>query len=604
MEPADLATLARHDRDAARQAIDRLGPEELAHVVARLAPRDLWQVVFIATSPASVVRALSPLGFFALFHEIGAADSAELLPLAAPAQIEACIDLECWSRGELVTSRVDEWLGRLLEAGPRILFRTLSHLDFESLVALFAGRIRLIKRDEDVDPIEMDDLSLTTLDELYYFAFDEADPAVERQLVSVLKVLRDREPEFAMRLMEGIRQELPAGVTEDARRQRDARLADLGLPDFDSALEAVARLDPATFDPSRHAKLEPEPISESPGAPAALVPTLQDEASLLAKALATLAPASRDRIFQELVYLTNQVLVATVADFADFRDVHAQAAEGARELVIGLEHLARGQVAVAAELLTSVRLRAILRIGRTLVRDLAARASRLRQAPVLEPFGRKPALLGFVVVQTLDALSAHIPAYPLALDRDGETGIRPFAHLDEVHRVDAVLGRGEAIAYFEVERLAPGPGFWKSVSLRGCTVERVDELSAHQILATAMANAILGEGVVFAPIPVARLAELRATVRGGRGAAASGEPARIDPAALASFTEWLGARLDELHIGITGAIQRLADESTAELAQQLSGFAPGVEIEPLALPILVVHAPAALRAAEHEIDLA
>ncbi|MBK7972879.1 MAG: hypothetical protein IPK07_06225 [Deltaproteobacteria bacterium] len=595
MDPNELTLLVQRDREAARRLIDGLSLDEAAPVLAQLPSRELWQLIFLARNPTGLVRTLPRTTFFTLFHEVGPADSVELLPLATPRQVEFCLDLECWRRDELATNRADEWIHRLREAGPRTLARHLAQLDFEFLIALFAGRVRVMKRNEDVDPVELDDPSLSTFDDLYYFSFaEDVEANVALELTQTLKVLRDRTPELTVDLFEALRQDLPAEVVEEARRLRDGRLADEGFPDFDRALETLARLEVERFDLERHRKLDPGSIGASTTG-SELVPVVNAEASFLVAALGALEAGVRAGVERELAFLTNAVLVATVRDFADMSEVHRQAVGTVSCLGLGLERLARGDVASAAELLREVRLEAIHRVGRTLVTDLVTRVTRLRRETPLAAFGGRATILGHVVARTMDTLGATPPSYPQALDVEGETGVRAFESLADLERVDAVLTRGEALAVFLFHRLMPDPHEWQGMDLEGCTVDRLTDLSAHQLVATMLANVLLAREARFEPIPVECLADL------GERVAAVLRPTAASGALASAVEQWLEPLLDGLPLAVTGVVRRVVEECREALVTQLGAFPSESTVDPLAVPIVVVRAPELIARTERDL---
>ncbi len=594
MDPVDLATLLRSDRDGARQALDSLSVEAAAQLLSELPSRDTWRLIFLAHDPQALVRALPKGTFFTLFHDVGAADAGDLLPLASHEQVEFCLDLECWQRGELVVERVDEWLMRLAEAGERTLFRQIARLDFELLLAMFAGRVRVTKRHEDVDPVEMDDPDLTTFDDLYYVALEDVEGARGQVLTETLRVLRSRAPELAVDLLEALRQELPSAAVEDARRLRDGRVWDEGLPDFDCAMQTLARLDVRDLDSPRHRKVASK-RADVDRVGTELVAVVDAETTFLVAALAGLAPAERAEVEHELAHLTNTVLVGTVCDFADLADVRRKATHAVGCLGIGLEHASHGRTAEATELVRKLRLDAIFRVGRTLVSDLVKRAERLADAATHVGFHGRTTILGHVVAQVVDALRASTPTYPRALDDEGEIGTRWLESLADLRRVDAVLARGEAVAVFLFDRLRPAAASWDAIDLADCTATRLSEISAHQAIATLAANLLLGNDGEFAPIDVASLPTLR-----NRLARAAHE-GPSDPPRLSELEHWLEPRIADLPLAVTGVVRRVVDEAVAALLTQLGAFHEHDPIEALAIPTLVIRAPGVLRAAGEEV---
>ena len=225
--------------------------------------------------------------------------------------------------------------------------------------------------------------------------------------------------------------ELASDLEEHSWRWRQGRMADLGYVDFYEALSIYQYLDPTSvkLDEKSFVAAPPDTPSELP---AVLAGSL-DEAGFFGRALATLpTDAEVERLHAALVLLINKAMAADLVDPGDMEHGKEALARAVAYVGLGLEYLARGDVARAGTALTSVALERIFRVGVSLTLQLKTLTETLLKkvkAPDLDPPYEDVVL----------ALARRRPEYPRALDDPSVAGTRPFRTLADVARAAAAL---------------------------------------------------------------------------------------------------------------------------------------------------------------------
>ncbi|HEX9242983.1 MAG TPA: DUF6178 family protein [Anaeromyxobacter sp.] len=427
--------LARPELDAARAAL----------TAAR--GRKRLDILLASRNPQSLVRALPADELYLTIREIGLADAAPLVQLASADQFRVFLDLEAWSRDGFDPKKALPWL-RAARAGayldPRAAARwakKLATIDREVLYLTLGSSLNVIDLEQDPDPEIQSDHFMRTPEGKFVVEF-----LVEgTEYVAVKGLLDDlyAEDSFAAsRLLSSLRWELPSELEETALRWRTARLADLGYPTVEEALSWFAR-------PPRTPAHLPAPPARPPGF---LLATLSS-GSVLDGAIAALPPEDRDAVEGEIVAAANAVLVADGIDPAD-PDAVRGAFESARGyLELGLDLLASGDPAKAADALASTPVKRIFQEGFGRVLALSWRAKELRKRAGEE---RR---LGAPLDDVLAALVPRRPRYFPGIEApEDEWGtVAAAAHEPRHFRAPADLAR-TAAALDRVEQIIASAG--------------------------------------------------------------------------------------------------------------------------------------------------
>ncbi len=366
-------------------------------------------LILSAPNPGALVRALPADELYFTIREIGLADAVELVQLASAEQFRTFIDLDAWRQGRFEPRRALPWLRAARSGAPldsRLavrLARKMRALDQEVVYLVLRDAIRIHDLKVEEDPDVESDQAWRTSDGAYLvdFVVEGSDYVAIRGLLDDLEA---EDPFKSSRLLGALAWELPSELEETALRWRQGRLADLGYPSLEEALSWYAR------PPTRPAEAPGQPRR----APGFFLAPLGDR-TLLARAAATLDAGDREALDMQLVTAGNAVLVADGIDPVDLDQVRA-AVTGARAMVeLGLERLAGGDEARAAEVLASTPVKRLFQEGFGRVLELSWRADRLYRAGGA---GRRSVpLLDAPLGELLAALSSRRPRFHPGIER-------------------------------------------------------------------------------------------------------------------------------------------------------------------------------------------
>ncbi len=372
--PDNVVTLSRFRGDIAR-ALARRGKKIVeSHNVAE-------QVV-----------ALQPLEAFFVAKEMGLEEAAPLLLHVTQEQLQACIDLDCWTKDSLAFEELDAWLGAFLSDGPEALAHAFGLLDHELQVLLLAHLVEVYDIRSDEVPEYAEDVPRRSTPDGFFVVFARPVGNCEVEPFALLSALYNHDMQDAGRLVTAAKWELVSTLEEEAFRFREGRLQDLG---FIAPDEAAALFAPPPAQPPDAAILQ---VPQAPQhLPALYASTLQTEC-LLAAAMGRVSDASLlDRLENEFLYLVNAAFVAYDENIGNIAHVARMAARVRDTVSLGMEHVLspRGPLlflngeavaADAAALLALWPLRALFAHGHKAVQPLQRAAVALCHDPIAANF--------------------------------------------------------------------------------------------------------------------------------------------------------------------------------------------------------------------------
>lgn len=458
-------------------------------------------LILSAPNPGALVRALPADELYFTIREIGLADAVELVQLASAEQFRTFIDLDAWRQGQFEPRRALPWLRAARSGATRDskvavrLARKMRALDQEVVYLVLRDAIRIHDLKVEEDPDVESDQAWRTSDGAYLvdFVVEGSEYVAIRGLLDDLEA---EDPFMSSRLLGALAWELPSELEEAALRWRQGRLADLGYPSLEEALSWYAR-------PSARP-------SEAPGqprrAPGFFLAPLGDR-SLLARAAATLDAGDREALDMQLITAGNAVLVADGIDPVDLDQVRA-AVTGARAMVeLGLERLAGGDDARAAEVLTGTPVKRLFQEGFGRVLELAWRADRLYQAGGA---GRRSVpLLDAPLGELLAALSSRRPRFHPGIERPRDEWGSPNVAALEPRRF---LTAGDLTLTATALDLCEGLAATARELGLVPTQAEGDAPRLSSLYLTALANERLGRRFEPVPIPVRDLPAVTAAL--------------------------------------------------------------------------------------------
>ena len=412
---------------------------------ARLSPIEVKQRIqdlLVDADSAAAVQALSPVEYTVLLKEAPESRAA-LLALADPEQNRAVLDLDCWHKQDLRSTRLLEWLDHLRESGLEPFLDTLAVLDSELLVACFSKHVQVhavLPEEEEEEPKPYDEV---LSNELYRLEFTDSESAWNERIQRLLSFLRHADLNAYHALMQGIMWSIQGELEEWAYRWKSGRLQDEGFPDYYDALEAYRIVDTVP-------QLAAGGV-ESPGRPAnaeetGMIPgyawSMTPAGSLLARALrGRFNNETLERMCWEMVGLCNRELVVDQVDFASADAVKASLRRVHAYTNLGLEYFCFMQSYSAESLLQEHSLQTICQTGISLIVGLRQRANRIQTHLNHSP-GSHRALPGLAQKVLSGLLGSHAQFFS-ELDTSTGWGYRDFLQLNDVTLVDGVLTKLE-----------------------------------------------------------------------------------------------------------------------------------------------------------------
>ncbi|MGO9828852.1 MAG: DUF6178 family protein [Myxococcaceae bacterium] len=483
--------MARHqpgngrDRAAART--------QLVRQLQRLEPKARLEALVEDKAAAALVRSLPADRLYLDIRSVGLADATDVVQLASPAQFQSFIDLGAWKGDRLDHHALLNWIRAARGDDAEAFHAQLTGLDSELLESLLREHTTIHDLEEEPD-LHVEGLTLDSADGRYRVEFRAEQSVDQAALRTWLLDLMAQDALGLSRQLESARWALPSELEEVAYNFRNARLSDLGFPDPETARSLFARV-----------PLPPPPRAD---AAASALAAGRERPRLLSAALEALTADERDNLEDELRTVVNAVLVDERADPGDPQAIR-DASERARDtLELGLEYLAAGSAAAAAEVVRAQTSRHLFQVGFTLGLQLKHRADRLGRQPLSRLDGTW--LLWPDVAAAVAAMRRPRPLRALRVE--GAEPV-PFRSLREVHEAEALLGQAEhQRAVFAALLGGTEEAARRSLASLG---EDWPVGGPPAVLLAALAQAALGGTLKVAPVPRGQLGALGAALLEG-----------------------------------------------------------------------------------------
>jgi len=397
-------------------------------------------LIFSAPDPEQLVRALPPQELYFALVDIGPDDAAELVAMSSPEQFRHFVDMAAWHGPDEGprTAEVIRWL-RLAREGdddPEKFRKQLWSLDIELLALVLRRELRVHDlTEEEPAPPHNPGMAYYTSDRRFLLEFaGSSEFGALRQLIDDLYA---QDPFGAGRLIESVRWEVPTELEESARRWRDGRLRDAGVPEFEEAISFYAR-------PAQQKKQEG---SDAPGTRALATAARP----VLDEALEQLAGDELERAEESIVYAANSALVANRVPLDDSDEVRDQLAQARATLSLGLELLSGGDPRRAARILADAPIRGVFQAAMGEAYRLQSRARRIASSARL-PQAQATTVLDEPLESVVQALLRQRPAF----HEPGQRRPRAFGSRADVARAGALLDEaGATVALLSELGLAP-----------------------------------------------------------------------------------------------------------------------------------------------------
>jgi hypothetical protein len=338
-------------------------------------PKKQMDAILECRDTLRVVRSLPAQDLFALVQQTGISDSLELLCLLHPKQVQRFLDMDAWRRDRLDPASLGKWLSALFSASPPTAVRQMRDLDIELLSLMFKLHTKvydLIKEEEAPD----DELELhsVTPDQRFLICYliRDDNEALVYALKATVEGFYQRDMAFVLKLLEGIRWELPSALEEEAYRWRNSRLEDLGFSSDEEVYALFSYIDPdkALSNSIRPRPSAPSTHNEDAGRASSktlsesfLLPHDFSGNQIFQQALMTLPENHQMRVSHELLMLTNRVHGGLGGDLGDIESLTSSAKVAVDTVSLALAYLSQGNETKLHEPLIQANLPRLFQIG-------------------------------------------------------------------------------------------------------------------------------------------------------------------------------------------------------------------------------------------------
>ncbi len=420
------------------EKFEALKPEEQEKVFHETPFKERGDLLLRAHNPLGLAHSLSAEELYLLVREVDLEEKSEILRFATLPQLFFISDVDCWKKDRMNPKGFTDWLKALLAADEGKCLKWLIEMDYETVVTGFKKVAGVLKPDREwaVDEI-LGDVPYFTLDEQYFISVRDEELELVRRIFELLYE-NVRGKYFA--ILEGMMAESEDELEEEAYHRRETRLSERGFPDFETAHRLYRPISREEFDshPRKNGNLPPAAGTDRAKNPPPNYPVLWSAERLFLDEILLLfredTTGTRERLEEELAWLSNKVIAAEGIDFSSEERVR-QGIERARSFVsIGLEILTRRDREKAKIILSERWLETIFRW--TMTHLLAAREEALTvireewdtQREVFLQFLNPPYEFIF------KGILLPVPEFYDFNEKEDLSGLRDFRSLDEVQR--------------------------------------------------------------------------------------------------------------------------------------------------------------------------
>jgi hypothetical protein len=383
-------------------------------------PKEKLALILGDPDAGKLARSMPPHELYWLFKENGGPDAMELLGLASPEQCVFILDMELWRGWSFSEDKAVEYLGYIMKGSEEHFLELLPHLDY-NLLSLFLGRELIVAG--GIGDINTDEERQTdwdhTFDDVFLIKF--RNPKHAETIGYFLELVCRLDNPLYASLMESVSGEVDIESEEECYHIKSGRLADLGFPPHDEALEIYSRINPATFMPGHNKELQQ-----------AVEATTLPKTFLIGKTFLerVVLRADSELFRMELNYLINTALAADEAHLANMEQMRSVVERVYGYLNIALEYLSEGDEAKGAEIISGEYLKRLFQLGFSLILDLKYRADKLSDAD-------------YAAGKALSGLKTSRPRFYRGLDPDGIDGYREFREMQDVKSMSDFLAEFE-----------------------------------------------------------------------------------------------------------------------------------------------------------------
>lgn len=479
--------------------------------------------------PEATVQALACEEFAFLANDIGMADSAALLTLASPAQLQAVIDLDAWRGDTFEPRRFGHWLSVAAQAGTDTVDRLVASQPAGIATAVLTSVLTVYETAEEAEELGLPDHEqFLSPDSAFMLAADSDDPQLPT-VRALLDSLYRIDIVHARKALRACRWELPSALESDLLDDRAKRIANHGFMGQTEARRIYEFVDPQVIREQMHALLatdaapQPAKVRRYHGGDVprtGLAMRNWPRGAFLSRAVERCSPEDQGRLEIAFTRLAYRIHAARAAGAADIDELPRWTRHALSTCDIGLEFLSDGDQQLAVTALTHLPVIDLFRAGHGLVVRLHHAARRLRR-----DLGGNDgvALIDGDGPQHLRGLLGALPerwSAGMSGQLDDETDepqdvTQPFESIEQVHAAGRELASIRAAAGL-VQRITGQPPAAVVAAIQSQLPGGVaHDVRLSSLVGTAIARTVLGGAPGCEPLLAAELQRLLAIMFDG-----------------------------------------------------------------------------------------
>lgn len=535
---------------------------------------------------AALIGGFRPDELHFIIHDIGLESCIDLLSHVTPEQWTGLVDFDGWRADRVDLARFQDWFEAALKNQLETAQALIQSADPEYLIVVLRGIGEVYTKDLELDEVPDSLEILTSPDFAFYVLIPRGHERISlvKQLLDVAYAIS---PDYGRKLLLACTIELPTALEETCFKFRSGRLADLGYPDPEHAVEALAVVDVPSF---RARLLESLDSSEATGpvvsqdlAVHGMVLAAADRGPFLGEVLAVSSDANvAFNTAQALVYLAHRLLVATGADLGDPEANQWAHRRAVAHVSLGLERLAEGDPQLGSRILKKTWINDLHRVGHTLVHSLQQRA---RRVVVASGGASGYRLHESALMDLLEALADEPPRRVEGMDATGHPQRVFISSSEELHAVEEALFRAEVVVAWFEGALGFSLEALNAAGWADATEDDRKHIRFSALLLTLLANQTTGKGLVFEPVTsggLDRFAQVILEEKNGRRVLRLQLIERLSEGLLPGETSGADSRARQhIHAFVQGCFE--------DFAAAVADVPPGEPLDPRALGGIVLH---------------
>ena len=549
-----------------RDRLRTMSSEDQAELFRKSGWLDRVKIVKNSDLADEVVASMPDEEILLTFKGAGEDSGLAVLPYCSGEQLRFVLDIDLWDDYAIAEESVLKWLEYLVSAGEKTIVEFMHVCDMELLVVFLGKLVRLIPFD---DAVEMgEELTSIMPDEAFVVQprVPEETPAIRLLLTTMMVEDRDLYSELRYSIYRAI----PAEMEEEAYRWRNSRLEEKGILEYGEAAKIYECPSDSEVKGIVEGRAHPYYGRGNDIQVPAFYPLgLSGSRPLYYDLLVALGDHEvRDRISGDVSYVTNRLLIADGRTVGDVEATRAALGRLFSLANVGLLHVAERSGCSPEELLESVSISDLFRIGLGLVACIKSEADEIGAMCSSGSESSEYPLLEDYHVGVLRGLRMRVPRY-FEPGATATEDYRDFSTLEEVRTAAKVLEQISVL--FEAFHNKLG-------------ITKADgKMDFGNLLMTGFARFVLSNEFDVTPLRRGELSEfLNAAFTVGEDGCRS-----LDPGRSEEYLAWLQRRTG-LKGHEWGILEAYSMERLELLEEDLSGAPTAGDVDPLLIESILL----------------